>query len=172
MPLYDYKILDEDGTLTGETFEKLFKAGTAPDVMVSDDGRKAHRAISLVARTPGRWGDSKLQYDPQLRASFSTIQERDKICYEKGLVPVDDLPKGTYERMHSAHMDYANHWKRQDDKLEDLAKKHGVNLATDAKQDDMAVLKMWDEYAPPKDVLFRADPGIKHDSEKLSIKDF
>jgi len=169
--LHDYQVLDDEGNPTGEVFEMLFRRGNVPDVLVSADGRKARRAVSVIAHMPRSWGDSHRKYDPQLRAEYSSIRERDKICQRLGVVPMDDLPKGTYERMHSAQMDYAHHWKRQDEKLEDLAKKHGVNLATDAKQDDKAVLRMWDEYAPPKEVLF-TEPGVKHDSQKLSIKDF
>ena len=53
--------------------------------------------FSLVAKTPGRWGDQTGKFgvngcfDRGLGASYHTSMEREKIARSKGLIPLEDV---------------------------------------------------------------------------------
>lgn len=168
MPLVSYVIIDEFGNPTGEEVEELYKStAEAPDELISSEGRVARRQVAMIARTSNSWGDTNMRYDPNLRASYSSIAQRDKICVAKGLTPVDDLPAGTSERFSSREKDYMKHWQKQDEKWDAIKVKHQV-YKSDGTVDDAAAGRAWEEYAPAGAVLTED----KHPSTLLDIKDF
>lgn len=173
MGLFVFKVLDGEGNPTGEEVEEIFSHKDVPDEIHSKDGRVARRTISLVARTPGRWGDTNRRYDPFLRASYSSIAERDRICHEKGVTPTDDLPAGLEESLKAKDRAYSAHWDKEVSKWETICKKHGVyedsvrGSGAGDKINDEASARAWAEYAPAQEAL-----SGNHGSTKTLITDF
>lgn len=79
----------------GHVTEELFKHTERPDVVPCETcGFDARHILSLVANTPGRWGDGRGYYDSALGTHINNAQHKDKVMAEKGLVHESDLSSG------------------------------------------------------------------------------
>jgi putative FmdB family regulatory protein len=85
MPLYEYKCQK-----CNRKYEQLYSVRDAPRIDECACGGKAYRMVSLIARTPNRWGDTNGYYDPGLGSYVANSQERDKKMKELGVVPLAD----------------------------------------------------------------------------------
>lgn len=93
MPLYETECLS-----CGRWDEHLLKVGEAvPDCQRCSG--KNRLAISTVAFTPGRWGDSHGSYNAGLGCYVENDMHRERICKERGLVMLDDVGSSTADSM-------------------------------------------------------------------------
>lgn len=149
--LLDFVVLDEHGNLTSETFEELVQGDVTE--LHSTNGRVAVRKqIQRIANTPTLWGDSRARYDAALGQMVTSQRDIDRICLEKGLTPVNDLPVGTQERMYQQQIDHHNHYQKVDERWHTLAAKHGLHRE-DGTIDPAAAERVWEEHAPAKEIL-------------------
>lgn len=159
MPLYEFRVLDSAGEPTGEIVEEIVPVGT--EQIVSSSGRIAVRKpISLTAYIPTRWGDSKSKYVPALGCTVTSQKHMDKICRDRGLVQVSDLPQGHEQRLIERKMAYDAHNERMDEKWERLAVKHKM-YNSDGTCNDTAAAAVWEEYAPAGALLAGDSPITK-----------
>ena len=88
MPLYEYKCEE-----CRQEYVELWSYAMAPMNMACLCGGRAVRKISLIARTPNRWGDTNGYWDPGLGSWIANSQDRDRKMKEMGVVPLADYDK-------------------------------------------------------------------------------
>ena len=88
MPLYEYKCEE-----CRQEYVELWSYAMAPTDMACLCGGRAARKISLIARTPNRWGDTNGYWDPGLGSWIANSQDRDRKMKEMGVVPLADYDK-------------------------------------------------------------------------------
>lgn len=125
MPLYEFEVLDEHDKPTGEIIEEIFKASTVPQILISNQGRKAKRKISLIARTHQSWGDTYGYYDQGLGCYVNSRKEAEKIAHKKGLAHIEDFGKYAMDDMASKKINENAFWDKQIDTCNKLVKEHG-----------------------------------------------
>jgi hypothetical protein len=108
--------------------------------------------MQMIADTKLRWGDSHAVWNPDLRSHVSSQRDIDRICREKDLIPIDDLPKGTMERFLTQEVEYGKHTDKIDQRFEQLQAKYGADGSGSAA-DTEAMRKVWLEHAPTTDLL-------------------
>ena len=94
MPLFDY--MCQCGAVT----EEYIRPGEQRPLVLSCEQCQgtAHLVTAIcIARTAGRWGDSKAEYIPALGGHIANSMEFDKACEEKGLVPFDDVGRANVQ---------------------------------------------------------------------------
>lgn len=60
--------------------------------------RRARRKMSLIARTPGRWGGADTAGYSKAVGHYDSFRDLDRKAAERGLVSLDDMPQGTLEQ--------------------------------------------------------------------------
>jgi hypothetical protein len=96
----------------GHVTEELFRGkDVVADTVVCACGGEAKRQLPRIARTPGRWGDSAAVWNEGLGCMVNGAKDIDRICNERGLVPLADLPRD--------HMDTTRHAQLERDKFSD-----------------------------------------------------
>lgn len=152
--LYDFAVLDEQGNPTNEVIEELVKRGT--EYIKDDLGRIAKRkGVQLLAYTPTLYGDSKSRYDAALGCVVRSQRDIDRICKEKGLTPVNDLPNGTAERLLTRQINHHEFHKKEDARWDDLAQKHGLyegEIDPTNGVNIKACARVWSEFCPAGEV--------------------
>ena len=88
MPLYEYKCGE-----CRQEYVELYSYAAAPRSVQCMCGGKAARKVSLIARTPNRWGDTNGYWDPGLGSWIANSQDRDRKMKEMGVVPLADYDK-------------------------------------------------------------------------------
>lgn len=92
MGLFEYKC--ERGHVT----EELFRGkDVVADSVQCACGEVATKALPRIARTPGRWGESVATWNEGLGCMVNGQKDIDRICDERGLVPLSDLPSDYME---------------------------------------------------------------------------
>jgi len=104
VPLYDYEILDNEGNRTGQKFELLLKREKATDIIVSEDGTRAAKCLSIPARMNETWAGEcgtlwgvNGRWNKGVGARVNSHREVERIAEAKGLVSLNDLPKDFVE---------------------------------------------------------------------------
>lgn len=81
--------------LQGHVTEDLFHHTRRPQSIKCEVcGTDARHILSLVAKTPGRWGDGRGYYDSALGTYINNAQHKDKVMADKGLVHESDMSSG------------------------------------------------------------------------------
>ncbi len=168
MPLYSYSVLDAEGNKTAEQFEEIYKAGKAPDMLRCTDGRIAKRDVSLIAKTILRWGDSHKVWNQSLGEYISSSADVDRICRERGLVPEDDLPKGTEQKFLEREKAHHEYWEKDALKWDAAVNKYNAFDETTNQYNDNVMHHVWEEYLPAKQLLNDASTA----ANKTAITDF
>ena len=88
MPLVEYKC-----RRCGLKSEELFRVNHVPGQITCGCGGMAVRCMSLIAATPGRWGDSHGYFDMGLGKYVENSMDRDKKMRQAGLVHCGDFDK-------------------------------------------------------------------------------
>ena len=105
MPLYEYKC-----QRCNRRFEELYKVSEAPAILECMCGALADKAISLIANTAAKWGDSHGYYDRGLGAYVENSQHRERLMKAKGVVSMEDYGKNYAEdRLEKRQADYDQH---------------------------------------------------------------
>lgn len=145
MPIYEYGCNE----CTARA-EDLFRVDEAPAAMPCPrcSTGELRRLVSLPAHTPGRWGDQTGRhgvngvYDRGLGARYHTSMERERLCKERGLVPLSDLGD--------------DWWQNQTDKqLADKAREEGLaeSLLTTSARLGGDMSRAIAEVMPARDIL-------------------
>jgi len=79
--------------------EELFFSHETPHdaVKCPDCGGRAPRLMPVIADTKSMWGDSHGYYDRGLGTYITGTKHKDRVCRERGLVPMSSLDKHFYE---------------------------------------------------------------------------
>lgn len=92
--------------------EELFRGkDVVAATVVCHCGAVATKALPRIARTPGRWGESGASWNHGLGCVVNGQKDIDRICNERGLVPLSDLPSDylqtrmEHQRAVDAHSD-------------------------------------------------------------------
>ena len=97
MPIFEYKLYDDEGNYCG-MWEELFKShkDAKDEITFTDEDGKNYRGekqLALIARTLGHW-ESAPRWDPSVNAVVKNSKDRDRIAAEKGLVAWEDASGG------------------------------------------------------------------------------
>lgn len=105
MPMYEYKCVQ-----CNRRFEELFKVADCPTVLECMCGGLADRAVSLIANTAARWGDSHGYYDRGLGSYVENSQHRERLMKAKGVVSMEDYSTNYAEdKLEDRESDYKQH---------------------------------------------------------------
>ena len=117
----------------GIKFEELFRVNEVPDEIPCSCGGVNRRCVSLIASTPGRWGDSHGYFDVGLGKHVKNEMDRERLMKEMGLVSCADYGKHYVDdRLEKDEADIFQHEKDGADvkALEDDGMTKGEALAT------------------------------------------
>ena len=88
MPLFDYRCIDCDATIADVLY---LSSDVVQDEIPCECGGRAVRLAAKVAKTAGRWGDSRAQFIPALGGHIPNSQAFDRetvsVCAPNGLAP-------------------------------------------------------------------------------------
>jgi len=97
VPIYEFRVYDEEGNPTSEIIAKQFKYADRPKQLVSSEGRVAKLIVSAPARMAAQWADAAGTrygvngfYNRGLGVRVSSDAEADKIAASRGLVRLDN----------------------------------------------------------------------------------
>lgn len=115
MPIFQYKLYDDEGNYRGE-WEELFKSyKDAKDKMTfqDDEGNTFYgeKQLALIAKTPGAW-ESSGWWEPGVNSWVKNSKDRDRIAAQKGLVAQDDVSSNKYlhQDMMEKKQAYNKYW--------------------------------------------------------------
>ena len=118
MPIYEYRVYNQDGTTTNQIIEHLCKISEKPERLVAEDGRYALPIVSVVAKTPGAWhgnwseGMSHTMYSKALGKRVANVYEENKEMNRRGFVNETDLGKNFVA---DTQAKLSAHWQKQDE---------------------------------------------------------
>jgi len=153
MPLYTYIV---EGT--NEEFEKLFKY-PPPDKLIHPNGTVALRAgVELTARMSTSWtvegvtsiGGIHGHWDSGLGQRVYSEKQRDKLLDSRGFIRESELPKHFIADKAEAALAVQKKQQERADELWGLMTQHKCDK--DSTTTTEALEKVWDEFAPAKDV--------------------
>jgi len=129
VPIYEY------ACQCGALAEDLFRMNEAPDTIPCPRcAGDLVRLVSLPAHTPGRWGDNTGRYgvngfyDRGLGATYHNTMEREKLCRDRGLIPLQDMGADWWDRRTEDQLAEKRKDERLAEKLQTTAKKYGGDM--------------------------------------------
>ena len=91
MPIYTYKIYNEENNPTEMTFEDYFEVGEAPETIEFDDGSYAKRFTRPfgLQKFSSSFDTEFPYFDRGLGETITSAKHREDLCKKKGVIPVD-----------------------------------------------------------------------------------
>lgn len=159
MPLYEFKVIDENGNATGEVIEELFKHTDVPNIIRSSNGRVAVRKKFSVIAKPSATPESIYGVNGTFNRGLGQVvyshKHYDQICQEKGLIPESQLSnKHAFEDLSEARLKFQLNEDKELNRWEDTMKKEDVFSAREGtKEYTEKWERVWDTILPAHEAL-------------------
>lgn len=159
MPLYEFKVIDENGNATGEVIEELFKHTDVPNIIRSSNGRMAVRKKFSVIAKPSATPESIYGVNGTFNRGLGQVvyshKHYDQICQEKGLIPESQLSnKHAFEDLSEARLKFQLNEDKELNRWEDTMKKEDVFSAREGtKEYTEKWERVWDTILPAHEAL-------------------
>ena len=159
MPLYEFKVIDEQGEFTGEVIEELFKHTDVPNVIRSSNGRVAVRKKFSVIAKPSATPESIYGVNGTFNRGLGQVvyshKHYDQICQEKGLIPESQLSnKHAFEDLSEARLKFQLNEDKELNRWEDTMKKEDVFSAREGTREYTEKWeRVWDTILPAHEAL-------------------
>jgi hypothetical protein len=159
MPLYEFKVIDENGNATGEVIEELFKHTDVPNIIRSSNGRFAVRKKFSIIAKPSATPESIYGVNGTFNRGLGQVvyshKHYDQICQEKGLVPESQLSnKYAFEDLSEARLKFQENEDKELNRWEDTMKKEDVFSAREGtKEYTEKWERVWDTILPAHEAL-------------------
>ena len=122
MPLVDYECTDCPHVIEDVVYLQSEEQAAQLDCPACDG--VALKKFPLIARTAHSWGDTNSYFDRGLGTVVRNRQHRERLCKEKGLVPLDDMPAHHWEDQTAAKVKRVEKRQQLTDRYTAALKKH------------------------------------------------
>lgn len=159
MPLYEFKVIDENGNATGEVIEELFKHTDVPNIIRSSNGRMAVRKKFSIIAKPSATPESIYGVNGTFNRGLGQVvyshKHYDQICQERGLIPESQLSnRHAFEDLCEKKTKHDANEEAEYHRWEDTMKKEGVFSAKEGTREYTEKWeRVWDTMLPAHEAL-------------------
>jgi hypothetical protein len=159
MPLYEFKVIDENGNATGEVIEELFKHTDVPNIIRSSNGRFAVRKKFSIIAKPSATPESIYGVNGTFNRGLGQVvyshKHYDQICEQKGLIPESQLSnKYAFEDLSEARLKFQENEDKELNRWEDAMKKEDVFTAKEGSKEHLERWeRVWETILPAHEAL-------------------
>ena len=159
MPLYEFKVVDDNGNETGEVIEELFKHSDVPNVIRSSNGRVAVRKKFSVIAKPSKTDTSVYGVNGTFNRGLGEVIYSDKhfdeVCQRKGLIPESQFSnRHIFEDLCEKKTQIDEKEEKEFHRWEDTMKKEGVFTAKEGTREYTEKWeRVWETILPAHEAL-------------------